>query len=409
MKTAVFTLIFTSFCAAMADGACQRIYVANNNAASMDLTEFDSASNTILSSVPTGLGPREIAFTPGQARAYISDQTGESVTVIDTATNGMLATIPLPPGSTPVGITATASRVYVAGNSSHEVYVIDTASNAHIATITLMGSNPNEVGVSPDGSELYVVVTGSNHVEIYNAADNSYITTVAAGTTPNGLAFTLDNAYIVNQGSNDITVIDLATHAATTHSLAPMNAPQDIAITPDGAIAYITSISDDAVYLYDIATNAVLPGSIALPGGSAPSYGISISTEGSGIYVSHYNANTMSVIDGATRSLLYTTGALFSMPLGIGILCSDLVSGDCSKTIFLTQTSLSNEISWTPIVSVVPVQYEIYRENQLIGSVSSTSYFDRARKKEETFSYTVYAVTSNARTLLGTISVPPCR
>ncbi len=407
MKRAAFALFFCF--AWVAESTCQRLYVANNDAASMALTEFDSAANAILSSVPTGLGPREIAFTPDQTRAYVSNQTGESVTVIDTATNGTIQTIPLPGGSTPVGITATASKVYVAGNSSHEVYVIDTATNTHTATIILMGSNPNELGVTPDGTELYVVVTGSNQVEIYSTADNSFITLVGTGGTPNGLAFTLDNAYVVNQGGGDMTVIDLATHMPTSFPLAPMGGPQDIVITPDGAFAYISSISEDAVYIFDILTTPTPPPDVISIPGSAPSYGISISADGSAIYVSHYNANTMSVIDGATRTLLYTTGPIFSMPLGIGVLCSNLVAAECSKTIFLTQISFANLITWAPIVSAAPVQYEVYRGSELIATVSSPGYADRARKKGETAIYTVYAVASNSRTLLGTTSEVTCR
>ena len=73
--------------------------------------------------------------TEAQARAYVTNSCGNSVSVIDTDTNTIVATIPV--GINPLGVTITpdGTRVYVTNQGSNTVSVIDAATNTVIATI----------------------------------------------------------------------------------------------------------------------------------------------------------------------------------------------------------------------------------------------------------------------------------
>jgi len=74
-----------------------------------------------------------------------------TVSVIDTATNTVIATIPV--GFEPVGVAVTpdGSKVYITNNNSSTVSVIDTVTNTVTATIPV-GLFPFGVAVTPDGS-----------------------------------------------------------------------------------------------------------------------------------------------------------------------------------------------------------------------------------------------------------------
>src|SRR6266849_5613706 len=65
--------------------------------------------------------------------AYITNQSSSTVSVIDTATDTVIATIPV--GLTPFGVAVSpeGSKVYVANLASNTVSVIDTATNTIIA------------------------------------------------------------------------------------------------------------------------------------------------------------------------------------------------------------------------------------------------------------------------------------
>ena len=76
--------------------------------------------------------------------AYVTDNGSNSVSVIDTATNTVMATVPV--GNNPVGVAITPDGryAYVANANSGTVSVIDMATNTVGATVA--------VGMVPKGS-----------------------------------------------------------------------------------------------------------------------------------------------------------------------------------------------------------------------------------------------------------------
>jgi YVTN family beta-propeller protein len=69
--------------------------------------------------------------------AYITNLTSANVSVIDTATNTVIATIPVIFGPNGVAVTPDGSKVYVANSGSNNVFVIDTATNAVLAVVSV--------------------------------------------------------------------------------------------------------------------------------------------------------------------------------------------------------------------------------------------------------------------------------
>src|SRR6516164_4308354 len=69
--------------------------------------------------------------------AYTTNLVSANVSVIDTATNTVIATIPV--GSFPLGVAVTPDgrKVYVANSGSNNVFVIDTASNLVLAVVSV--------------------------------------------------------------------------------------------------------------------------------------------------------------------------------------------------------------------------------------------------------------------------------
>ncbi|MCD2158387.1 YncE family protein, partial [Rhodococcus cerastii] len=74
------------------------------------------------------------------------------------------------------------------------------------------------------------------------AAADTVVATVGVGGRPDGVAITPDgaHAYVVNYGSSSVSVIDTATNTVTA-TVGVGNRPTGVAITPDGAHAYVSS------------------------------------------------------------------------------------------------------------------------------------------------------------------------
>jgi YVTN family beta-propeller protein len=104
--------------------------------------------------------------------------------VIDTATDSPLAGIEagtLSPLS--MAINPTGTRIYLTNFSGETLSVIDTATNALIAAIPV-GVNPDSVAMNPGGTLLYVVNSGSDTVSVIDAATNTVTGTIPVGRYP---------------------------------------------------------------------------------------------------------------------------------------------------------------------------------------------------------------------------------
>jgi YVTN family beta-propeller protein len=133
---------------------------------------------------------------------------------------------------------------------------------AQTVTATLdVGSDPEGVAITPNSEYAYVTNEGSNYVNVINTTENT-AATVDVGSDPEGVAITPNgaDAYVVNNGSNTVSVIDTATNSVTA-TVNVGSYPVGVAITPNGEFAYVTNFysasGEDTVSVIDTATNTV--------------------------------------------------------------------------------------------------------------------------------------------------------
>jgi YVTN family beta-propeller protein len=173
------------------------------------------------------------------------------MSVIATATNTVTATIPV--GTYPEGVAVTpdGSKVYVTNDGSNSVSVIATATNTVTTTITV-GTAPFGVAVTPDGSKVYVTNAkrlGPGTVSVIATATNTVTATIAVGVTPGGVAVTPDGSkvYVANFNSKSVSVIATATNTVTTTVTDPsFNFPVAFGVFIQPAIPF-SSLSAELV------------------------------------------------------------------------------------------------------------------------------------------------------------------
>jgi YVTN family beta-propeller protein len=86
-----------------------------------------------------------MAPAQGADFAYITNQISNTVSVIDTATQTVVATVPVGESPDGVAVNLAGTRAYVANQDSDTVSVIDTATLAVIATVPV-GEGPAALG-----------------------------------------------------------------------------------------------------------------------------------------------------------------------------------------------------------------------------------------------------------------------
>jgi YVTN family beta-propeller protein len=212
--------------------------------------------------------------------------------------------------------------VYVSNHANGAVVastvsVIDTTTNTVTKTITIPDNDGHNYGsalaVSADGSRLYVVNRADQFTSVVNTATNTVISTTAVGYSDGDVAITPDGRLYIG-GYNGYAVIDTATMTVIdTVDLWPDNT-YGLALSQDGTRAYATAINIDdggsysSLVVIDTATNSQIA-KIYDPRGDFQPYetvwsDVAVSPDGTRAYVSTLDGKTITVIDTATNTIV---------------------------------------------------------------------------------------------------------
>jgi len=166
----------------------------------------------------------------------------------------------------------------------------------------------------------YVANLGGG-VSVIDTASNTVAATVQAGIGPQGVAITPNGAfaYVANFTSNDVSVIDTATN--TVVATVPVGAgPWGVAIAPSGAFAYVTAFDFCVGSVSVIDTTVGSPtfntvvATVSPLGGCLT--GVAVAPSGAFAYVANFTASNVAVIDTSTNTVL-TTVPVGSGPRGV--------------------------------------------------------------------------------------------
>ncbi|MGH9264317.1 MAG: beta-propeller fold lactonase family protein [Acidimicrobiales bacterium] len=292
-----------------------RAYVANT--VSDTVSVVDTATNTVVATIPVGDQPNALAVRPDGTRVYVANGGSDTVSVIDTATNTVVATIPV--GNFPQGVAVRpdGARVYVA--TFDGLAVIDPATNSVVATIPVVAGAG--MAFSPDGRRMYVANQALDALTVVDTTTNTVVTDIPVGHSPHGVAVRPDGArvYVTNQSSLSVSVIDTATNAVVATLPVPRD-PTGVALSPDGSRLYVASLSG-AVTVIDTATNAVVA-TVPVPFARE----VAVAPSGDRVYVTRDADGQLAVLDTATNTVVANVPVGRS-PHGVAVTAAPASSG----------------------------------------------------------------------------------
>lgn len=284
----------------------QHAYVGNygNNTVAV----IDTATQTVINTVPVGSYPRGVAVAPDGQYAYVTNANDNSVSVIDTGTETVVNTIPV--GSYPIGVAVTpdSQYAYVGNLHGNTVSVINTTTQAVVATIDV-GDYPIGVVAMPNGKYVYVANSNSNTVSVIDTASQtvgytitgkdffSYLYGIAAA--PDGL-----RVYVGSYGAPEVAVID--SDRAKPAPIKVVNADNGmtaygVAVTIDSKYVYVTKPRDFQVAVIQTSKEAAIK---TIPAGSYPE-GVAVTPDGVSVYAVNLGGK-VSVISTKTQTLSQT-------------------------------------------------------------------------------------------------------
>ncbi len=217
-----------------------RAFVAMKDGGSVSF--LDAGSRSAYGQVSLGEQPsgvlvrrdlRDIAFAPGQQGGllYVAGYGSGVIWVIDASTGR-----PLPPietGGAPMLVLADPAAPIAYGfiDILNQIVVVDTANQQIVRRIDLPGK-PEGAAISPD-SQIFVTTAGSDQVWSIRATTDSTLSGIDVGTQPAGIAISTDGAraYVANRGDGTLSVIDIPT-SQTVETVQLDKTPVAVAFAP---------------------------------------------------------------------------------------------------------------------------------------------------------------------------------
>ncbi|MBN1846277.1 MAG: beta-propeller fold lactonase family protein [Sedimentisphaerales bacterium] len=150
------------------------IYVACE--ASHSVIVVDTASRRKVAEIPVGGYPHDVTFRPDGAFAYASNRLDDSVSVIETAGRRVVAVIGV--GDEPHGLLTdpAGKHLYVLNTSSDDISVIDTETRREIKRLRA-GRNPWSLALSGDGRKM-LITNNLSHFVPFRQPPESEITVI---------------------------------------------------------------------------------------------------------------------------------------------------------------------------------------------------------------------------------------
>jgi YVTN family beta-propeller protein len=191
---------------------------------------IDTASQQVVASVPVPK-PHTVSIRPDGKVAYVSSQEpGKfALVVVDLATRAVARTLPLEKTPRDLEFGYDGKALYFTMAGVNAVQVLDPSSDKVVAEIPT-GASPHIAGFFRGAPAGTVVVQGPGELTLFNPTTNAVLRSVAVGKQPHWVAASGDgmSAYVTNEGSNDVTVVDLAT--GQTKTIAVGNAPRKVVV-----------------------------------------------------------------------------------------------------------------------------------------------------------------------------------
>ncbi len=227
-------------------------YTANNNdgISIVDVSNPSSASQ--VSTISVGGAPRSI-YVSGRY-AYVANNSSNTISVVDVSNPSapvQIATTSV--GAGPNAIYVSGRYAYVANNSSNTISVVDVSNPSapvQIAT-TSVGSAPVQIYVS--GRYAYVTNQDSNNISIINIANpaSPTLTATVSINSPQGIYVSGRYAYVAALGGT-LTVIDVSVPSSPIQVATTTLGTSPTGIYVSGRYAYVTNQGSDNVSVVDI-------------------------------------------------------------------------------------------------------------------------------------------------------------
>jgi DNA-binding beta-propeller fold protein YncE len=276
------------------------------------VSAIDAATGLPLWTGMTGASPIGVTRPRGVHKVYTSDEGSNWMSVFDAETGAPLRSIAM--GPLPHHLMAHGQLIYVGEFGHNQIGVIDTGTDLRIAGLVaspLSNARTHAVWIARNGVDLYATNSRANRAEIgdvakLNAVTGALLCNTLVGADPSEVLVTPDGrmGYVSVRRENLVKELDLTGSCPVlTGRQAPVGTqPDTLQLTPDGQTLVVTLRGTPAqISFVDVRTFDVRI--ITIPGHTTTGHHW-LSANGKFTFVAVENPAGVAVIDNTTGSTL---------------------------------------------------------------------------------------------------------
>jgi YVTN family beta-propeller protein len=212
---------------------------------------IDTTTDTVMKTVEVGKSPHGLAITPDGTTVLAAVFGANVVAFIDAASGAVKGTVAVAsPHNIAVSPDGRTAYVAAQGKGALALVVLDVGRMSRVGSVAL-DKMPRALGFSTDGTKLYFTLAGSDAVQVLDPSTNVVVRQIPVGASPHHPLFTADKALVVSQGPGSLYVIDPKTDAVQG-TVKVGTLPHWIAVTGGGRYAYVTNEGSNDVTVVDL-------------------------------------------------------------------------------------------------------------------------------------------------------------
>jgi DNA-binding beta-propeller fold protein YncE len=268
--------------------------------------------NEIGDPIGTGKGPQGLAFSLDGSRIFVANSGDGTVSVIEVKPTGYAPAFKftsvnsIKVGGKPqqLAVSPDGKYIYITVENAEDgsLVILEDKGNGKFSTLLTfpIGPFPRGVAVSPTGAKIFAASSGNNTVSVigHSSLGGHFLVGSIENlqSKPKGLAVTPDGRTLLVACSegNKVFGINTENTASARLTFDVGGSPEQIAVAPGGAYAFVTNSGDGTVSLLEYGDKSgVLEKSIKV--GKGPN-GIAVSSEGGLVFVADQGGSSLTIL-----------------------------------------------------------------------------------------------------------------
>ena len=233
----------------------RRVYVSGDGSSSVDV--IDTATDKVVKTIQVGKIPNGIALTPDDRMLLVTVYGENRLAFVDTATDAVIATTDVPKPHT-VAISSDGRLAYVTEQEPGHfgLALIDVATRRVTRTVPL-DKTPRDGEFGYDGKMFYFTQAGVSAVQVMDLASGQIVAQIATGVSPHFVSYPRNSAFgiVVVQGPGQLMLFDPTTNMAV-RSVTVGKQPHWATTSADGKTAYVTNEGSNDFTIVDLASGS---------------------------------------------------------------------------------------------------------------------------------------------------------